>query len=384
MKPTNLFTAGKYCLLALCFIALQFVTATKAFAKPQNLTDTNQVTHKLDTLVPVRGFAIGAPRPNGVNNFVKFIKQELGPRHVNTLILRIDYNYQYKSHPELIDSFALNKKEVKKIVKACRESNIQIVCQINLLGHQSWANKNGKLLQAYPQFDETPQVQMPAKYAWPNADSLYCKSYCPQHPDVHKVLFDVVDEICDVFETNAFHAGMDEVFYIGHPQCPRCAGKDKAVLFANEVTVIRDHLAEKGRKLWIWGDRLINGTTTGLGIWEASANNTERAVDLIPKDVMVCDWHYDRPDQTPVYFAMKGLNVATCCWKKPQFAVAQAEDMVKFRKSSTPEMKEHFKGMIMTVWSRNDAFLKEFYDGNEPAISQSATFKQLFAKLNSL
>jgi hypothetical protein len=47
-----------------------------------------------------------------------------------------------------------------------------------------------------------------------------------------------------VFETNAFHAGMDEVFYIGSDQCPRCNGKDKAKLFADEVTVIRDHLAK--------------------------------------------------------------------------------------------------------------------------------------------
>ena len=27
-----------------------------------------------------------------------------------------------------------------------------------------------------------------------------------------KIVFALVDEICDVFESNAFHAGMDEVF----------------------------------------------------------------------------------------------------------------------------------------------------------------------------
>ena len=36
--------------------------------------------------------------------------------------------------------------------------------------------------------------------------------HCPLHPDVHKIVFDLVDEICNVFETDAFHAGMDEVF----------------------------------------------------------------------------------------------------------------------------------------------------------------------------
>ena len=61
----------------------------------------------LDSILPVRGFCIGAPKPNAVNAFVTFINKELAPRKVNTLILRVDYNYQYTSHPELRDSMAL-------------------------------------------------------------------------------------------------------------------------------------------------------------------------------------------------------------------------------------------------------------------------------------
>ena len=61
---------------------------------------------------------------------------------------------------------------------------------------------------------------------------------------------------------------------------------------------------------------------------------------------MICDWHYERPDQTPVYFAMKGLDVVTCPYQIGGNAVSQAEDMVKFRNYSTPEMKGHFMGMV--------------------------------------
>jgi hypothetical protein len=57
----------------------------------------------------------------------------------------------------------------------------------------------------------------------------------------------------EVFEADAFHAGMDEVFYIGDDKCPRCSGLDKAALFAGEVTKIRNHLARNGHELWIWG-----------------------------------------------------------------------------------------------------------------------------------
>ncbi|MDO9340877.1 MAG: family 20 glycosylhydrolase [Bacteroidales bacterium] len=341
---------------------------------------------KSDNILPVRGFCIAAPQSKDLDEFVKFIDEELAPRSVNTLILRVDYNYRYESHPELRDSGALSKNEVKKLVAVCKKNNICIIPQVNLLGHQSWANRTGNLLKVYPEFDETPLVKMPEKYAWPNADGLYCKSYCPLHPDVHNVVFALVDEICDVFEADAFHAGMDEVFYIGESQCPRCSGKDKAELFAGEVTTIRNHLAIKGRKLWIWGDRLIDGKTTGMGEWEASYNNTYRAVDMIPKDVIICDWHYERPDQTPVYFAMKGLSVVTCPWRNPGNAVLQAKDMVRFRDNSTPEMKDHFMGMVQTVWSGAGQFFDSFYGRRPEAVVNTPVncFKALYDEIQKM
>ncbi len=313
-----------------------------------------------DTL-PVRGFCVGAPRPAEVDAFIKFISEELATRKVNVLILRVDFNYQFNSHPELRDSLALTIDDVKKMVAVCHKYQIRIIPQINLLGHQSWASKTTRLLSVYPQFDETPKVKMPGKYQWPNPDGLYCKSYCPLHPDLHNIVFALVDEICEAFESDAFHAGMDEVFYIGEDQCPRCSGKDKAELFAGEVNLIRNHLALNKRQLWIWGDRLLDGKTTGLGMWEASMNNTFRAIDLIYKDVMICDWHYERPDQTPAYFAVKGLSVITCPWRMPENAIKQTEDMYRFRASVTPEMKERFQGMMQTVWSGAGQFMDEFY-----------------------
>ena len=75
------------------------------------------VTFSQDIL-PVRGFCISAPKSAEVDAFVKFITDELVPRKVNILILRVDYNYQFESHPELRDESALSKTEVKKLVEA--------------------------------------------------------------------------------------------------------------------------------------------------------------------------------------------------------------------------------------------------------------------------
>lgn len=341
----------------------------------------------LDSLVPVRGFCIAAPQPAAVDSFVTFIEKELAPRKVNVLILRVDYAYQYTSHPELQDTLPLSKAAVKKMVAVCKKHNIRIIPQVNMLGHQSWASHTGKLLQVYPDFDETPYVKMPEKYEWPNAENLYCKSYCPLHPTVHKVVFDIIDEICDAFESNAFHAGMDEVFYIGEDKCPRCSGHDKAELFAGEVRLLHDHLAQKNRALWIWGDRLLDGKTTGLGMWEASYNNTYRAIDMIPKDVTICDWHYDRADKTAVYFAMKGFNIITCPWRKPALAAQQLNDMVHFRQESSPEMKYRFLGMMQTVWSGASPFLNGYYTNPSSAAAENTPwtcFKVLYDKIGQL
>lgn len=360
----------------LSFFCLMFIAH---FSYGQNMS-------KLDSLLPVRGFCIAAPQAQNVDRFIDFMKNDLHPNHINTLILRVDYNYQYESYPNLGDSGALSKTNVKKIVAEAQKLNIRLIPQINLLGHQSWASNLGKLLAEYPEFDETPHVKMPEKYEWPNEDGLYCKSYCPLHPDIHKVVFALIDEIVDVFEADAFHAGMDEVFYIGDDNCPRCSGKNKAELFAGEVTKIKDHLAARDKELWIWGDRLLDGETTGLGMWEASINGTYPAIDLIPKDVIICDWHYERAEPTAAYFALKGFKVITCPWNRPDVAKDQLSQILELNKTANTRTSERVLGMVETIWRDPSAFLND-YDQKKDSQNQAGDVlctKALFEGLSDL
>ena len=225
---------------------------------------------------------------------------------------------------------------------------------------------------------------MPAEYKWPNEDGLYCKSYCPLHPDVHEVVFALVDEIMDVFEADAFHAGMDEVFYIGDEKCPRCRGKNKDELFAGEVSRIRDHLLERDRELWIWGDRLLDGVTTGLGMWEASTNQTHGAIDKIPGDVVICDWHYERADPTAAYFAMKGFRVITCGWNRPEVTRTQLALIRTLRTVSTDTMRDRHYGFMQTIWSSAGSFMDQYYtkDRDTGQQGQADSFRELVRFIN--
>jgi hypothetical protein len=346
---------------------------------------------KLDMVLPVRGICLSAPKPEGVDKYVNFIRDELIPQQVNTLVILIDYGYAFKSRPELAGENPLSEQDVKKIVGVCREGGIRIIPQINLLGHQSWFQQVGQLLKAYPQFNETPHVptgEGSGELKWPNEWGLYCLSYCPLHPEVHGVVFDAVDEIVEVFEADAFHAGMDEVFYLGDDKCPRCQGRDKAELFAGEVTKIRNHLALKNIELWIWGDRLLDGRTTGIGLWEASYNNTHRAIDMIPKDVVINDWHYERPDPTAIYFALKGFRVVTCPWRFPEVTKTQLQIMLDAKKYATPAVRDNYLGMLHTTWTSAENFIEEYYGRKEVNTGRGGNyveaFKVLFEAINKV
>ena len=335
----------------------------------------------------VNGFCIATPSKEKINDFVSFIEDDLAPGGINTLILRVDFNYAYESRPELRGDNPLSKEDVKKLVAVCKKHNINLIPQVNLLGHQSWHSTLGKLLEVYPEFDETPNVELPEEYEWPNADRLYCKSYCPLHPEVHEVVFDLMDEIVHVFEAKSFHAGMDEVFYLAHPDCPRCNGKSEAKLFADEVNKINSHLNETGTELWIWGDRLIDGSDSGIGMWEGSMNNSAGAIDLLSKSVVICDWHYEKAIPTPAYFAMKGFQVIACPWRKPEVAKEQVAMMYSFKQNSTPEMAEKYLGVMHTVWSSAESFLEEYYNPNSDQKtngSQVECFRSMIAAVKNI
>jgi ketol-acid reductoisomerase len=63
---------------------------------------------------------------------------------------------------------------------------------------------------------------------------------------------------------------------------------------------------------------------------------------------------------------MKGLEVVSCSWKNPEAAAAQVRDMLRFRDSSTAQTKQHFQGVVQTIWSGAGGFLDEFMDEKRP------------------
>ena len=179
-------------------------------------------------------------------------------------------------------------------MKACRKHGISVIPQFQSFGHQSWAKDTWPLLTKYPELDLTPG-------AFPGNEGLYCREWDPMNPRVYQIVFALIDEIIDAFDADAIHVGMDEVFLIGNDAAPATKGKDPAEVYAKAVNDMYGHIVKKrGRTMLMWGDRLIDAARYDYGEWEASKNSTWPAVYMIPKDIVICDWHYETARLLPV------------------------------------------------------------------------------------
>jgi hypothetical protein len=328
----------------------------------------------MSTVLPIRGLHIDAPNAAGVERFAKFVREALPKEGVNTLVLEIDYRFKFKKHPEIAEKDSLTEAQVKEIARACVDAHVRLIPQINLLGHQSWAANTESLLKVHPEFDET-------RGKYPNNKGIYCRSYCPNAPGLHQVIFDSIDELCDACGSDAFHCGMDEVFILADPDCPNCKGKTAAECFAGEVTALHDHIVSTGRQMWMWGDRFIDGRANGLGEWEASTNGSYAAINQVPKDIVICDWHYEHAEPTPAYFAMNGFPVVASPWRNSSLAIQQLNLIEAIRKGANGKIAQKAQGVLHTTWCGADAFIKA-YNGdlkqNRSVEETVKCFKDLF------
>jgi hypothetical protein len=260
---------------------------------------------------------------------------------VNALILEVDYNFQFASHPELNSRGAITRDQAQQFASLCKANGIRLIPSINCLGHQSWARRTGTLLAKHPELDETPGK-------FPDNQGIYCRSWCPLNPDVDRIVFPLIDELIDAFNADAFHVGMDEVFILADTDCPRCKGKDPAELFAHQVNSLHDHLVKQRKvEMMMWGDRLLDARALGNSKWEASTNGTSRSADLIPKDIVICDWHYTKQNEykSVPFLLDKGFRVWPAGWND----VAAVEKLISFSKAQN---NDRMVGYLSTTWGK--------------------------------
>jgi len=273
-----------------------------------------------------RGIKLLMPSHDEINHFKEFIDTMVFFRH-NTVMLEIGGAMEYKRHPEINEGWEeyaqfmsefsgkskkiqeetwhwrknsihsnnggasyLTQEEVKDIIAYCAEREVNIIPEVPSTSHCDY------LLTRHPELAERPEDPYP-------------DTFCPSNADSYKLLFDVLDEVIEVFNPEIINVGHDEYYSINI--CDRCRKRllDNDEIFAEDITKIHDYLAGKGVKTMIWCDKLMNvltedGQNQGGALnrvykgW--SVNNdfwsvirpTWQARNVIPKDIICMNWYW--------------------------------------------------------------------------------------------
>ncbi len=178
---------------------------------------------------------------------------------------------EYKSHPEINAAWTAHVNECRSSPKVQETDNnlpwrkdsihwgngdCQIVSQDLVREMIAYANERG--LEVYP---EVPTLSH-CNYICLGHPELaerqgdpYPDAYCPNHPDTYKIVFDIMQEILDVFQPKAVNIGHDELYSVG--LCERCKDTPPHELFVQDVVKIYEWLKERGVRTMMWADKLL-------------------------------------------------------------------------------------------------------------------------------
>lgn len=259
---------------------------------------------------PFRGFHAGIPERCQFDFMKRFFRYVLLPLRYNIFIVEIAGCMRYDSHPEITEAWAktvdayrkglmptpphydmlargeiIEKEEVLRYVGFARELGFEIVPEVQSLGHVQY------ITIAHPELAEIEEVDVVVKDTRAEdarPASAYKHCYCPSLEESYNIIFDLIDEIVDLIKPEKYvHIGHDEIYQIG--VCKRCREKDPSDIYAEHVTRLHDHIAEKGLLTMMWSDMIHPAPVRNY--------RTYKAIDKLPRDILMLDfvWYFAIP-----------------------------------------------------------------------------------------
>ena len=288
-----------------------------------------------------RGAHLFLPARDQLDYTRRLIRYLLVPMKMNTIFLELAGGMRFDLRPEISEAWEKNnrladegkapkiachnelcgggwitKAEVKDLVDYAREYGIEVIPEIQSLSHVQYLN------MTYPEIAEQ------------HSGDGFPDSYCPLHPDSHRIVFDMIDEVVDLLGPLRYlHMGHDEVYTMA--ECPRCKGKSRDELFAYDVNAIYDYLKKKGVGMMIWGDMLQP--------WQRYSG--ENAATMIPNDIVLLEfvWYFRPWMDTEDHLLENGFKVI--------MGNCYSSHFTRYEKRTS---KEGVIGAQVSVWAATD------------------------------
>lgn len=276
---------------------------------------------------PVRGVKLLLPSAVKLDDFKRFIDL-LGYYKYNTVMLEVGGAMEYRRRPEINAAWlrycremneypgkthkiqggcgwsknsihssnggggVLSQAVVRELADYCRARFMTVIPEVPSLSHSDY------LLLAHPELKE-------------RAEDSYPDTYCPSHPETYRLLFDVLDEVIEVFTPEVINIGHDEWYSIA--LCDRCRGRDPADLYADDVRKIHDHLAARRVRTLLWGEKLLDahcldGEPIG-GAKKPGMPATHQAIERVPRDLEILHWYWGIDRSFEREYLRRGLPV---------------------------------------------------------------------------
>ena len=201
------------------------------------------------------------------------------------------------------------KAEARRLADIGRDLGVTVVPQVQIFGHASLARGGSTKHATLDMHPEYEPLFEPGGWVW-----------CLANPHTQRVLRELIAERHEAFGAPPwFHLGCDEA---NRPPCPLCAEHPRAKLVADHIAGIAAFLKERGARSMIWHDMFVDAKDPRWSDRDNRANGTAEtaaALDLLPRDIVICDWQYQGNRQdvkkdypTMEYFRGKGFDVCGC------------------------------------------------------------------------
>jgi hypothetical protein len=287
-----------------------------------------------------RGVHLWLDNDNAARALVKTLPA-LAEASVNVVVVEVNYSFEFQSHPELRNRRFVTRSTAHKLAETAHRCGLRLIPEFNCLGHQSFGKRVGPLLRLHPEFNENPHRTV--------ADTnVYCLEWRPDAPGLNAIVFSLIDEMAEAFEADAFHVGMDEVYLLGTGDNPEGNRQSPAQLYANEVCALHDHIVRQHHlEMLMWADRIIGPKYQGYSRYDNHRNDLSAAIDLIPKDIIQCDWHYEWRKSYPSvpYLTGKGFRV----WPSGFEPLAATRAFSDYARSLN---SDQVIGYLATTWNK--------------------------------
>ena len=243
------------------------------------------VEYKYNAMIIEIGGAMEYKRHPEINTkWVEFCKEvHQSPYEAHRIQKETHPQWQKNSiHADNGDGSFITQAEMRQLIALCREREMDVIPEVPSLSHCDY------IVMAHPDIRE-------------RVADTYPDTYCPSNPKSYELVFDVLDEVIDVFQPACVNIGHDECYSLA--KCPRCAGKDPVDLYVGDIIKINDNLKTKGIKAIMWAEKFFddiylpdeNGVLHGFGGTGDAAWDVPRVfgcVGKIPKDVTLLHWYY--------------------------------------------------------------------------------------------